>query len=187
MSRAPIRTTAIREPEPAASPFSVGSVAAPQKRTRLRKQSSQRSLLDIDASIVEMIKNEYQTDLQWVVNSILGQDAQMNRQKYEINGWSPVTPDMFGGIFDGMYTRKGYQGEIHFEGLVLMERPIELTEEARAEDDMARYKAMEAQKNMVKNGMIPGLGNGMDSMAPNAAAQQKFERRIMPPMDIPTD
>lgn len=175
MGRAPLRATAIREPE------------APVKKTRLRKQASQRSLLDIDADIVNMIKEQYDSDLQWVVSEILGQAAPQKRMAYEINGWEPVTADMFGGVFDGMFTRKGHQGEINFEGLVLMYRPMELTLEAKAEDVAARNGAMEAQRNMVMNGVIQGLGNGMDAMHPTAASKQMFKREVRPPQDIPHD
>lgn len=179
MGRAPLRATAIREPE--------DDKPVKQKKTRLRKQASQRSLLDIDADIVNLVKNKYESDLQWVVDSILGQAAPQKRMAYEINGWEPVTPDMFGGVFDGMYTRKGHSGEINFEGLVLMYRPMELTIEAQAEDAAARNSAMEAQRSMVMNGIIPGLGNGMEAMHPTAANKQMFNRSIKPPMDIPTE
>lgn len=179
MGRAPLRATAIREP--------VDETPVKAKKTRLRKQASQRSLLDIDDDIVNMVKEQYETDLQWVVDSILGQAAPQKRMAYEINGWEPVSPDMFGGVFDGMFTRKGHQGEINFEGLVLMYRPMELTVEAKAEDAAARNGAMEAQRSMVMNGIIPGLGNGMEAMHPTAAPHQKFKREVQPPQDIPRD
>lgn len=179
MGRAPLRATAIREP--------ADETPKPAKKTRLRKQAAQRSLLDIDADVVKLIKEQYESDLQWVTDSILGQAAPQKRMAFEINGWEPVTPDMFGGVFDGMFTRKGHQGEINFEGLVLMYRPMELTIEAMQEDAQARTGAMEAQRSMVMNGVIPGLGNGMDAMHPSAANKQVFSRKITPPMDIPTD
>lgn len=181
--RPPIRQTVIREPVDEA-PISKSMSA---KKTRIRKNASQRSMLDIDASIVRMINEEYQTDLQWVVDSVLGQAAPQKRMAFEVNGWEAVTPDMFGGVFDGMFTRKGYTGEIQFEGLVLMHRPMELTLEAQEEERQARIGAMNAQRSMVMNGVIPGLGNGMDSMHPSAAPRQTFNRTIKPPMDIPQE
>lgn len=179
MARAPLRATPIREAADETKP----------KKTRLRKQAAQRSLLDIDAGIVDMIREQYETDLQWVTDSVLGQAAPQARMAFEINAWEPVTPDMFGGVFDGMFTRKGHSGEINYEGLVLMHRPMELTQEAKAEERNARDGAMEAQRNMVMNGIIPGLnsGNGFESMHPTAAGKQVFSRKVTPPMDIPTD
>ena len=181
MGRAPLRATPIRETAEAGP--------GKPKKTRLRKQAAQRSLLDIDAGIVQMINEQYETDLQWVVDSILGQANPQGRMAMEINAWEPVTPDMFGGVFDGMFTRKGHTGEINYEGLVLMHRPMELTEEAKAEERNARDGAMEAQRNMVMNGVIPGLNsnNGFESMHPTAAGKQTFRREVKPPQDIPRD
>jgi hypothetical protein len=184
MGRSPLRSTVIREPVADISPV---SKLTPTKKTRLRRNAAQRSMLDIDASVVKIINEQYETDLQWVVDSVLGQPSPQKRMAFEINGWEPVTPDMFDGIFEGMFTRKGHQGEINFEGLVLMYRPMELTKEAQAEDAAARLGAMEAQRSMVMNGVIPGLGNGMDAMHPTAAPKQTFRREVRAPMDIPKD
>jgi hypothetical protein len=180
MPRAPQRATPIRE-------AAVEAVPTTNKKTRLRKQAAQRSLLDIDRSIKEMVEQQYGSDLQWVTDSVLGQAAPQNRMAFEINAWEPVTPDMFGGVFDGMFTRKGHAGEINYEGLVLMHRPMELTEEAKQEERQARDGAMEAQRNMVMNGVIPGLVAGFDSQHPTAISKQTFNRTVKPPMDIPTD
>lgn len=179
MGRAPLRATAIREP--------AEDAPVKTKKTRMRKRASQRSLMDIDADIIDMIKVKYGTVLQWVTDSVLGQPSPATRQAYEINGWEPVMPDMFDGVFKGMYTRATDQGEVNLSGSVLMHRPIELDEEARAEEAEARNGAMEAQRRMVMNGVIPGLGNGMDAMHPTAANKQVFNRQVKPPMDIPTD
>ena len=179
MGRAPLRATAIREP--------VEEVKAPTKKTRVRKRASQRSMLDVDKDVIELIKTQYGCDVQWVVDSVLGQPAVARRQAFEVNAWEPVTPDMFDGAFEGMFTRKGHQGEIHFEGLVLMYRPMELTLEAREEDKAAQLGALAAQRSMVMNGIIPGLGNGMDAMHPTAAPKQTFRREVRAPMDVPKD
>jgi hypothetical protein len=180
MGRHPLRNTAIREPV---------ETLTPTKKTRLRKRQSQRSMLDVEKSIVELINMQYGCDLQWVTDSILGQPAIAHRQSFEVNAWEPVTGDMFDGAFDGMFTRKGHQGEIHYEGLVLMYRPMELTEEAKAEEAAARIGAMEAQRSMVMNGVIPGLNTsaGFESMHPTAAGKHQFSRSIKPAMDIPTE
>lgn len=176
MARAPIRATPIREAE----------TSAP-KKTRLRKGSAARSLLDLPADIIATVREQYGQDLQWVTDSVLGQAAPQARNAFEINAWEPVTPDMFGGIFDGMYNRKGSLGEIVYDGLVLMYRPYELTQQANDEDEKARNDAMRAQQNMVKGGVIPGLSSGFESQHPSALAGNTFNRTIKPPMDIPTD
>lgn len=172
MSRTPVRATAIRE-------------EAPPKKTRIRKNAAARSLLDIPADIVNGLK-EQGIDLQWVTDSVLGQSTPQNRMAFEINAWEAVTPDMFDGVFDGMFTRKGHKGEINYEGLVLMWRPLELTEEAQAEERAARNSAIEAQQNMIKGGVIPGLSAGFEADHPTAISRNKF-RRSVEAMEIPRD
>lgn len=179
MGRAPLRATPIRG---AAEEVT----AAKPRRTRLRKNVGMKSATDIDKDIRDIVGNQYGADLQWVADTVLGQPSAL-RQQYEMQGWEPVSPDMFGGVLDGLYNRKGQNGEIRFEGLVLMERPMELTEEAKKEESKARNDAMNAQRSMVMNGIIPGLGNGMDAMHPTAAGKQTFSRVVRPPMDIPTE
>src|SRR6185437_2568264 len=109
------------------------------------------------------------------------------RQSYEVNGWEPIMPDMFDGAFDGMYTLKGHKGEIEYGGLVLMYRPMELTEEARQEDAETRLNAMESVKKMMTDGEIPGIGGGFTRNHPTARANTTFRQEVRPPMDIPTD
>lgn len=179
MSRHPVRATPIREEavEPAAP-----------KKTRLRKNASARSLLDLPQDVVDTVRNQYGQDLQWVTDSVHGKAEAAMRQSFEINAWEPVMPDMFNGLFDGMYTRKGHKGEIEYGGLVLMYRPRELTDEAIEEERNARDGAMEAQRNMITNGVIPGMS--ASSYNPNnqkARANNMLVRKITPPMEIPTE
>jgi hypothetical protein len=144
-------------------------------------------LLDIDADIVNGLKQQG-VDLQWVTDSILGQAQPQTRMAYEINAWEPVTPDMFDGVFDGMFTRKGHKGEIVYDGLVLMWRPLELTIEAQQEERLARNAAIEAQQNMIKGGVgISGLAPGFEADHPTAVGRNVFSRSVKPPMEIPRD
>lgn len=179
MGRAPVRATQIREPVEAAKPA--------HGKTRLRKNASARSMLDLPAEIVDMVRKQYGQALQWVTDSVHGKAEPAVRQGFEINAWEPVTPDMFGGIFDGMYTRKGHKGEIEYGGLILMYRPLELNEEAVLEERQTRDGAMEAQRAMIVNGDIPGLSVGYDSQHPKALASNTFVRTVRPPQEIPKD
>lgn len=177
------RTTAVR-----ATPARQEAAPPPAHgRVRLRKNAAARSLLDLPADIVATIRDQYGTDLQWVTSEVLGKDEPAMRQAFEINGWQPVTPDMFGGIFDGMYTKKGHKGEINYQGLVLMERPMELTIEANQEDRKARDGAIIAQQNMIKGGVIPGMSAGFEPDHPTALPKNVFSRVVKAPMDIPKE
>jgi hypothetical protein len=61
--------------------------------------------------------------LQWVTNTVLGQPVQQHRAQFEKKGWTPVHQEDFDARFDGMFMQKGADGEINYEGLVLMARP----------------------------------------------------------------
>lgn len=179
MARQPIRATPIRE---------ISAEPAAPKKTRLRKNASARSLLDLPQDIIDIVRNQYGQDLQWVTDAVHGKAEPAMRQSFEINAWEPVTPDMFEGLFDGMYTRRGHKGEIEYGGLVLMYRPLELSDEAIQEERSARDSAMEAQRNMITNGVIPGMS--ASSYNPNnqkARANNMLVRKVTPPMEIPTE
>jgi len=174
MTRTSVRTAPVR-------------ATAPQtKKVRLRKNASARSMLDLPADVMDKLHADG-IDVQWVTDSVLGKEEPGVRQNFEINAWEPVTPDMWGGLFDGMYTKKGHTGEINYQGLVLMWRPMELTLEAQAEERAARNAQLEAQMNMIKGGNIPGFSPGFEPDHPVAVARNVLTRSVKAPMEIPND
>jgi hypothetical protein len=175
---------------PRKTPTKQAVVAAAAKpahgKVRIRKNASQRSVLDLPADLIAKVRQEYGVDLQWVTDQVMGRDEPAMRQDFEINAWEAVTQDMFDGIFDGMFMRKGQAGEIRYNGLVLMWRPYELTIEAKNEEIAARNATMQAQEKMIKGGAaIHGLSEGFEAGHPTV--HNKFERTIHAPMDIPTE
>lgn len=133
------------------------------KKQRLRKGIAQVSPTHIPR---EMIPEG--VDLQWVTDSVHGQPDIQGRQSYEINAWEPVTADMFGGRYDGMFMPKGHKGEINVLGQVLMWRPLELTLEARAEEAAQARNATHAIETKLRNGQIDGVA--FDTTHPTARA-----------------
>lgn len=179
MSRTPARQTPARQ----TNVREEGEATQP-KKVRLRKNAAMRSQTDLPADILKIINEDYGADLQWVTDSVLGQPTAATRQQYEINAWEAVTPDMFGGILDGIFARKGSTGEILYEGLALMWRPMELTLEAKAEERAASYGALEAQARMLRNGQLPGhFAPGFDPQHPTALSKNVLKRGL----EIPTD
>lgn len=172
------RTTAPRQTAPR-------NVEVP-KKVRLRKNASARSMLDLPVEIIEKLHADG-IDVQWVTDSVLGKEEPGMRQAFEINAWEPVTPDMWGGLFDGMYTKKGHQGEINYQGLVLMWRPMELTEEAKREEQAAQMGQLLAQQNMIKGGQLPGFKPGFEPDHPAAVSRNILTRTVHAPMDIPRE
>jgi len=178
--RTATRQTAVRETP-------VREVAETPRKQRLRKNAAMQNQMDLPKQILTVLHEDYGVDVQWVTDAVLGMPTPAHRNKYEINAWEACTADMFGGILDGIFTRKGHKGEITYEGSVLMWRPMELTEEARAEERQAQMGAIEAQARMLKNGQLPGFSPGFEPDHPTAVSKNVMTRTTRPPMDIPKD
>lgn len=68
------------------------------------------------------------TDLEWKMESVTGKEFPQYQVKMHEQGWRPVDASVIPELVP-----HGYKGAIRRDGLVLMERPMELTLEARAE------------------------------------------------------
>lgn len=151
--RAPVRAEQVR-----ADPIREEPVRT--KKVRLRKNQSLNAPLEISRDILEYF-GSIGIDLQWVTNTIALQPAVKERQEFAVNCWEPVTPDMFDGIFDGIYMPKGHKGEIIYDACVLMWRPMELSDEARGEEQHAANLARGVQERQMKTGRIDGINPDM--------------------------
>ena len=71
-------------------------------------------------------------DRQWVRISVHGWEDVDNQVGMQENGWRPISANRPG--WEGRFMPPGYKGAIQKSGLMLMERPMALTEEARTEE-----------------------------------------------------
>lgn len=69
-------------------------------------------------------------DYQWVTFSVYGQEQTANLVSMQENGWTPVPADRHAGMF----MPAEHKGSIIRDGLMLVERPMALTIEARQEE-----------------------------------------------------
>lgn len=155
---APLRNTDVRA-EVAREPI---------RETPARKQRLRKGIANVSPTHIprEMIPDDI--DFQWVTDSIHGMPELQGRQSFEINGWEPVTPDMWGSRFDGMFMPKGHKGEINVLGSVLMWRPMELTLEAREEERGQAVAARIAIESKLRNGQLDGVS--FDTQHPTVRA-----------------
>ena len=100
---------------------------------------------------------------EWKTETLLGEEQTAHQMHMAENGWTPVMADRHPGLF----MPSGYTGPIRRDGLVLMERPVELTQEARAEEYAAAQQLMQAQKEQL--GLA--LPSGFDQRHPGARPQ----------------
>lgn len=82
---------------------------------------------------------------EWKRESLFGQEDTAHLIHMQENGWRPVMAETHPGYF----MPEGYKGAIRRDGLIMMERPAELTEEARNEERAAAKYLMEAQKEQL--------------------------------------
>ena len=85
-------------------------------------------------------------DYQWNRVSVTGDPAMGDTVNMHANGWRPVPAERH----PGRWFEPGYKGEILLGGLRLEERPLELSIEAKAEDNLAARKLMRDQTDALK-------------------------------------
>jgi hypothetical protein len=107
-------------------------------------------------------------DYQWVTDSVLGQPMPQRRGRFERRGWKPVPASRH----DGLFMPKGFQGEINVDGLVLMERPMELSMEARRREKMKAAEQVYVREAALRGGDL-GPNVTFDTTHPSA---QKVNR-----------
>lgn len=71
-------------------------------------------------------------DKQWIRVSVHGWEDVDNQVAMQENGWRPISANRPG--WEGRFMPPGYKGAIQKSGLMLMERPMALTQEAKAEE-----------------------------------------------------
>ncbi len=140
-------------------------------------------MLDLPKEVIDSLHAQ-DIDVQWVVDSVLGKPEPQSRMAFEINGWERVTGQMFKGIFDGMLCQKGYQGEITYDGLVLMWRPdgIDRRGQGRRACSPEGADRSPAQHDQGRPTWA-GFSASFEPDHPTALARNRVERSI----EIPTD
>lgn len=112
----------------------------------------------------------------WVTDSVMGQSFHHHRSDFEKKGWTPVHQDDFDGQFNGMWMKRGDEGEINVGGLVLMMRPKQLTDKARKEDRRRAHEQVQIKEQAWRSGDLPGVS--LDAQHPNAVKANRISRSI---------
>lgn len=107
-------------------------------RTRRRTRGVQDDRFAIPAHIQARMPG---STLEWKRESVYGKDDPHHLMALKENGWLEVQTDQLPGLMP-----EGVKGAIRRDGMVLMERPIELTREAEAEMRALANDQVRAQK-----------------------------------------
>jgi len=93
-------------------------------------------------------------DYQWKLKSVLNQDDIDRIRQNEMNGWEPVPLTRHPELMP-----RGWKGDtIEVGGLVLMERPMMFTQEAREEERRAAREAVVTKEAQMREGRSGDLG-----------------------------
>lgn len=138
-----------------------------------RKRRSNTNPFHIDARIIPD-----GWDYQWVTHSVYNMPDTGHQVMMAENGWTPVPAERHAGMF----MPADYKGPIIRDGLMLMERPIELTLEARAED---KEKANAQKFGARRQFGIQGLSQSFDANTPGARANTYARSTYESGADIP--
>lgn len=110
-------------------------------------------------------------DYNWKANSVTGQPMIAHQTMLQQNGWTPVPATRH----DGMFMPAGYNGPIERDGLILMERPAILSEEARAEDARRAKNQVNVNQQELKENMPRGF------TTEHVGLPNKVQSRFEPP------
>jgi len=90
----------------------------------------------------------------WKTFSVLGQQQARRFGRYEATGWSPVPASRHPGLF----TPRGYEGHIEYDGLVLMEKAEELCRQTEAREFMKARAQVLGKEAQIRGGDVDGVG-----------------------------
>ena len=121
-------------------------------------------------------------DMRWVTDHVYGQPFAEWRGQAERAGWTPVHPEDFDGLFEGMYAPKGSKGECRVEGQVLMARPIELSMKARRRDRRAALEQVSIKEQALTGGNLDkvSLDTHHESALRSNRINKSIERIVIP-------
>jgi hypothetical protein len=113
----------------------------------------------------------------WKTISILGQQQTRRFGRFQATGWEPVPASRHPGLF----TPKGYEGEIEYDGLVLMEKPEELCRQTEAREYRKARQQVQAKEQQLRGGDV---GTTLDSRHKSALQSNKINKSYEK-IDIP--
>lgn len=143
-----------------------------------RKRTTNNDLFHVPS---EIIPDGW--DYQWNVSEVLGQPQTAQMLAMAENGWRPVPAGRHRGMF--MPASWPESGEIVRDGLRLEERPLVLSEEARAEEHAKAGKLMRDQQEQL--GLAQRMPDGFSRDNPNLRRMERSgtSRSFAPAPDAP--
>lgn len=160
----------------------VDSEPAPKKAAKaVRIDYDRQAALEEESDMLHIPKEIIPDGMRynWKTISVLGQQQSRRFGRYQATGWEPVPASRHPGLF----TPKGYEGEIEYDGLVLMEKPEEMCRQTEAREFRKAREQVQAKETQLRGGDV---GTTLDSRHKSALASNKISRNYER-IDIPND
>jgi hypothetical protein len=162
----PERGQPIRSREPARDTRAVARRGAVMAHDREGNPIYRRRDSVSDPFSIPMDLRDPDWDTQWVRVSVHGWEDVDNQVGMQENGWRPISANRPG--WEGRFMPPGYKGAIQKSGLMLMERPMTLSQEAHDEEKRLVRAQTETQRQQF--GMALPSGFDGNTAAARAAS-----------------
>jgi hypothetical protein len=106
----------------------------------------------------------------WKTLSVLGQPQTRRYGRFQMTGWTPVPASRH----PGMFTPKGYEGEIEYDGLILMEKSEEECQRVEAREYAKARSQVQAKEQQLRGGDVQGMA--FDTQHPSARQARKVSK-----------
>ena len=160
-------------------PVRIGEETPPKVTKFSKADEAMRAALEEDDNMLhippEIIPDGMRYN--WKTFSVLGMQQSRRYGRYEATGWSPVPASRHPGLF----TPKGYEGQIEYDGLVLMEKPEELCRQTEAREFLKARQQVQAKEQQLRGGDVGTTLDGRHRTALQTNKINKSYERI----DIP--
>lgn len=167
VKRGPGRPRLNRDEEAAREPVRAEGIRG---RTRMRKGGQAKDKFAIPAHL-----QQDGTSYEWKRASVYNKPDSGHIVEMREQGWEPVDDPKLRGYF----MPEGHEGAIERDGLILMDRPIELTNEARAEEIAAARLAVRTKEQQI-NSAPQGQFERSNKGSPLAQVSRTIERGAVP-------
>lgn len=163
-------TTKTVKPEEPPKPVIARAPIRTEVRERKRKNDNSVDIFNIPAHLIPA-----GTSLEWKRESVIGAEDPHYMVSLHEQGWRPVDVSMIPELMP-----EGYKGAIRMKGMLLMERPIELTREAQQEDARNARRAVRAKEEQLGATPAGTLSRDHPSARANTFVNKSVEPGAIP-------
>lgn len=142
-------------PKGSANKTKVDATAERPKKKIIRIDDDEQARLEEESDLLfippEIIPDGMRYN--WKTFSVFGQTQARRFGRFQTTGWEPVPASRH----PGMFTPKGFEGHIEYDGLVLMEKPEELCRITEAREFKKAREQVNMKEAQLRGGDIEGV------------------------------